>query len=335
MRPAPNSLLRRCWPGRAGLVGALATLCLGLPVMAAELTLAVSRTALSLPIHVADSQGYFAAEGVSPKLVECNGGQRCLKRLLEGGAELATASDLPVMFNSFARDDYAVVATFVSTANDVKLVARRSAGISAPAHLVRKRIGTVKGASAHYFLDAFLLFHDVDPQLVRVVDLPPEKVAAAFQNREVDAVAVWEPHGWMAMQAAGRDAVVLPSPRIYKETFNLIASRRTLAEREDDVVRVLRALARAQRFIAAQPREAKNILKQRLALDEAFVSWVWQDLDFRLGLEQSLITTLEAEARWALREGHVTAGQAIPNYLRFVEPAPLRRALPGEGPVLK
>ena len=91
----------------------------------------------------------------------------------------------------------------------------------------------------------------------------------------------------------------------------------------------------AQRFIVARPREAKEILKRRLALDEGFVAWVWKDLDYRLGLEQSLITTLEAEARWALREGHVAAGQAIPNYLRFVEPAPLRRAAPGEAPVLQ
>lgn len=331
MRSGPIARLRRCL--RLGLVALL----LGPAgcALAAELTLAVSRTALSLPLYVAEAEGFFAAEGVSPKLVECIGGQRCLRRLLDGAADLATASDLPVMFNSFARSDYAVVATFVSAANDVKLVARRSAGITAAAQLARKRVGTVKGASAHYFLDTFLLFHDVDPRLVQVVDMAPEQLAPALRNREVDAVAAWEPNAWLAVQAAGSDALVLPSPRIYTETFNLVASRRVLSEREDEVVRVLRALARAQRFIVARPREAKEILKRRLALDEGFVAWVWKDLDYRLGLEQSLITTLEAEARWALREGHVAAGQAIPNYLRFVEPAPLRRAAPGEAPVLQ
>jgi len=307
----------------------------GACALAAELRLAVSRTALSLPIYVAQAQGYFTAEGVSPQLAECIGGQRCLRRLLDGEADLATASDLPVMFNSFTRSDYTVVATFVTATNDVKLVARRSAGITAPAHLARKRVGTVKGASAHYFLDAFLLFHDVDPRLVQVVDMAPEQLAPAFRNRQIDAIAVWEPNAWLAVQAAGQDAIVLPSPRIYTQTFNLVASRRALGERDDDVVRVLRALARAQRFIMARPREAKDILKRRLALDEDFVAWVWQDLDYRLGLQQSLITTLEAEARWALREGHVAAGQAIPNYLRFVEPGPLRRAAPGEAAVLQ
>src|SRR5688572_28475465 len=79
---------------------------------AAELVLATARTTLSLPIRIAESQGFFAAEGVAVRSVECIGGQRCLRQLFEGRAQLATASELPVMFNSFTRDDYAVVATF-------------------------------------------------------------------------------------------------------------------------------------------------------------------------------------------------------------------------------
>ena len=302
----------------------------GAPARSADMVFAVSRTALSLPIYVAESQGYFVAEGVSLRVAECLGGVRCMRRLLEGDVELATASDLPVMFNSFVRSDYAVVATFVTASNDVKLIARRSAGISAAAHLEGKRVGTVKGASSHYFLDAFLLFHGVDPKRVQAVDIAQENMVAALRNREVDALAMWEPYGWLAARAVGADAVLLPDPQIYTETFNLITTRRVLKERGDDVVRALRALAKAQRFIAERPREAQNILKQRLGMDEDFIQWVWKDLDFRLALDQSLITTLEAEARWALREGHVAPGQTAPNYLRFVEPAPLRKAMPGE-----
>jgi len=302
---------------------------------AGELVLATARTSLSLPIRVAESQGFFAAEGVAVHTVECIGGQRCLRQVFEGVAELATSSDLPVMFNSFTRDDYAVVATFVTAANDLKLVARRSAGISAAAQLSGKRVGTVKGSSSQYFLDTFLLFNDVDPQSVKIVGLTPEQMAAALEKRDVDALAVWEPDGWLAVHAVGADAIVLPSPRIYTESFNLVASRRVLAERADDVVRVLRALARAQRFIAERPRDAQAELKQRLGLDQAFVDWVWKDLDYRLGLDQSLITTLEAEARWALREGHVPAGLRVPNFLRYVDPGPLRKALPDNATILR
>lgn len=328
--PAPPRPLR--WRTRvgAGLVALL--LCTG--AGAAELVLAVSRTALSLPFYVADAQNHFAAEGVNVRLEECIGGQRCIRKMFDGTASLATASDIPVMFNSFTRSDFAVVATFVTSANDLKLIARRSAGITAAAQLDTRRIGTVKGASAQYFLDAYLLFHDIDPQRVQIVDIAPEKMAAALLAREVDAVAAWEPNAWMAVRAVGADAQVLPNPRIYTESFNLIATRQALAEREDDIVRVLRALARAQQFITSKPLEAQALLKQKLAVDQGFIDWVWKDLDYRVGLSQALLTTLEAEARWALREGHVAKGQAVPNYLRFVEPRPLRKALPNT-PVLQ
>lgn len=156
-------------PGRGRQSWALA-LCLGPLVCAAQdLTIAVSRTSLSLPLYVAETQKFFSDEGLVVRTVECLGGQRCIKQMFEGEVQLATASKLPVMFNSFSRTDYAIVATFVTSPLDVKLVARKSAGIGSAAQLIGKRVGTVKGASAHYFLDTFLLINGLDPKKVDLV----------------------------------------------------------------------------------------------------------------------------------------------------------------------
>lgn len=296
---------------------------------AGELVIAVSRTSLSLPLHVAADKGYFAAEGVAVRIEECLGGQRCIRRLFDGKAQLATVSDLPVMFHSFERRDYAVIATFVTSSRDLKLLARRSSGIAQAGDLAGRRVGIVKGASSQYYLDAYLLYHGIDPARVEVVGLSPEQIPGAFERRGVDAVVVWEPYAWLAIRAAGDDAHVLPNPRIYTQTFNLVADRRSLAEREDELVRVLRAVERAQQLIRTRPAEAQAIMKTRLELDQAFVDWAWGDLHYRLGLDQSLLSTLENEARWALRESHVPPRAAIPNVLDLVHPGPLRKALPG------
>ncbi|HKX95964.1 MAG TPA: ABC transporter substrate-binding protein [Methylibium sp.] len=314
---------------------ACATLLVAGPAAAAALVLAASLNAKSLPIYVAEAQGYFAAEGVAVRVEDCVGGQRCLRRLFDGEAQLATVSELPVMFNSFERGDFAVIATVVTSARDIKLVARRSADIAAVAQLAGKRIGTARGTSAHYFLDAFLLFHDIDPHGIELVAMPPEQLATALQRREVDAIAIWEPYGWLAQRALGADALVLPNPRIYTETFNLVVDARTLAARQEELVKLLRALERAQRHIREQPRQAQAVMKARLKIDQGFVEATWADLDFRLALDQSLISMLEGEARWALREGHVPAGRKVPNYLHYIEPGPLRRAVPGAVTTLK
>ena len=294
-----------------------------------ELVLAVARNAVSMPALVAEDQGYFAAEGVAVRTQECPDGRRCLQLLLDGKAQLATAADLPIVFKSFERTDYAILATFASSGRDVKLVTRKSAGITSARQLEGKRVATISGTSAHFFLDSYLIFNNVDKAKVTVVALMPEQMTAALERREVDAVAVWEPFAYLAMKAMGTDGAILPSPRIYTETFNLVSDRRTIASREGDLVKVLRALERAQQFIRERPKQAQSILLRLFKLDQAFIDWAWNDLDYRMALDQSLVTTLEGEARWAVREGHVSADKRIPNFLDFVYSGPLRKAVPG------
>ena len=317
---------------------ALAILASGLSATdcdAQDLTVAVSRTSLSLPVYVAETQRFFADEGLSVQTRECIGGQRCMKLLLDGQVQLATASELPVMFNSFTRSDYAIVATFVTSGQDVKLVARKSAGIETAAHLAGKRIGTIKGTSAHYFLDTFLVFNGLDPKKVELVPLPPEQIEQALKDRKIDAAAIWEPFAHKSLKALAEDGLSLPSGRIYTESFNLIATRKVIAEREADIVKVLRAMERAQRWIRDRPVEAQAILKDRLQEDQGFIDATWKDFNYRMSLDQSLLSTIEGEARWAIREGHVPAESKTPNYLQFIEAGPLRKAVPGASILFK
>lgn len=293
------------------------------------LTLATSAASLSLPIHVADDNGYFAAEGVAVNLRECLGGFRCLRMMFDGQADLATAADMPIVVSSFERDDYAVLATFATSSRNEKLLTRKSAGITEPVQLEGRRVGTVKGTSAHYFLDIWLLFNGIDPKRVVIVPLNPEQAPGAIERREVDAVAVYEPYAFRALELLGSDARLLPSARIYSASFNLVASRHTIAARLDDLQKVLRALLRAEAFIREQPLKAQALMKARLKLGQDYIDWDWPHLEFRIALDQSLIATMEGEARWALREGHVAADRRPPNYLRFIEAGPLRSVAPG------
>ena len=292
-------------------------------VGAAPLTLAIARTPLSLPLYVAQAEGYFEAAGLELKITDCSGGYRCLQIMLDGAADVATASDSPVMFRSFERDDYAVIGTFATTSVDVKLVARPSAGITTPAQLRGKKVGVVRGSSSQYFLDAYLLWHGIDPGSVELVWLQPDEMAAAMRSGKVAAVAAWEPFAFDTLNAMKSDASVLPDAGIYTLSFNLVTHKRLAGARDVDLVKLLRAVARAEAFIESRPSDAQAILRKRLGVDQPFVDWVWPGLRFRLGLDQSLVKTLEGEARWAIREGHVS-GKTVPNYLRYMHASPLR-----------
>ena len=303
-------------------------------VHADEIVLAVARIPFSLPLFVADAEGYFAAEGQKVRLLDCPTGRRCLQHLFDGDAQLATVAETPLVFASFSRADFVVLASFVKSSNDIKVVARKSAGISAPINLGSQRIGVVIGTSSHYFLDSFLLYHGMDNRSVRVTGWGIEDLVRALQNREVDAIAAFEPSAYQAMRALGADALVFRAPRIYTTTFNLVAGRSFAQNRDADLIKILRAIDRAERFIQAEPQKAQAILRRKLELDQSFIDWVWSDLDYSLSLDQSLVKTLESEARWALREGYVN-GKRPADYLDYIHPMPLKKAAPGAVTLIK
>jgi ABC-type nitrate/sulfonate/bicarbonate transport system substrate-binding protein len=313
---------------RAGrLISLLISLAIATPILQAEpLTLAVSRTPLSLPLYVAQHNGYFTAEGLEIKFNECLGGHRCLRMVLDGQADVATASDLPIVMNSFSSTDYAVIGTFTKSSDDIKLMTSARSKIQSAEQLAGKRIGVTKGSAGEYFLDLFLLTAGVDPQTLTVVNLQPEELVPALQAGKVDAVAVWQPYGYQAVQGPAKGQV-LPGGSAYIQTFNMVSHRKLVGVRDAALTKLLRAVDRAEQFIQEQPNQAKDILRRQLKPDAAFVDAVWPGLYFRLGLDQTLLATMEGEARWALREGHAN-GPLTPNFLKLVHAAPLRAIKP-------
>lgn len=158
--------------------------------------------------------------------------------------------------------------------------------------------------------------------------LQPEQILPALRDGTIDAASVWEPYAHTALQALKGELNMLPSAGLYLASFNLVASRRALNTRDADLVRLLRAVDRAQRTIQDDPAAAKAVLVKRLQQDAQFVDWVWPTLNFRLSLDQSLVTTLEGGARWAMREGHVK-GNRPASYMSLMHAGPLRAAKPG------
>lgn len=294
---------------------------------AGELRLAVSKGPVSLPIYVAEAKGYFQRERVAVRMHECSSGRQCFQRLSQGDADVATAAELMMTLNSLVGSDAAIVATISSSAHHIKLVARGGGGIKSPADLRGRRIATVQGTSAQYFLDSWLVFHDIDPKAVSVVFLATDQLLGALTRREVDAVAIWEPIASSAVAALGEASQTFPSPRVYTQHFSLMASRSTITQREGDLVKLLRALSSAERFIAEQPAEARKILHMKMQGETGLDDMA--GLDFNLTLTQSLIATMDGQARWAVRQGLALEGQGSGNLLRSIDAASLRKAVPG------
>ena len=291
------------------------------------LRIAVQRAPVSLPLYVAQQRGFFADEALEVEITDCIGGTRCLRLVLDDKADLATTSEMPVVLQAFARADVSILATMAHASDNLKLIARKASGVTRSEQLDGRRVGVSAGTAAQYLLETHLLNVGVDPRHVTMVALQAEDTVAALRSGRVDAVAVWEPFGYAALHGADAAGLRLPLSGGYIESYNLVGRRSQFVRRDDAMVRLLRAVERAEQFIQERPAEAQAILREQLRLDQRFVDWVWGGLGFRLSLDQALLTTMEGEARWAQREGHV-AERARPNVLTLIHAGPLKVVKP-------
>lgn len=220
-----------------------------------QIIIAVSVTPLSAPIIIADKQGYFANQGLDIRLDQYIGGMRTAKAMFESKADFATSSEVVVMFNSFTQNDFYIVSTFVESDNDVKLLTSKKTGIRSVTDLNNRRIGTINGtSSAHYFLDQVLLINGIDTGGKDIVKINPEDTSKVLLNRQVDAVASWEPFISMARSELGKNAVIVPHDKMYTETFNLIVKKDFVRKNPGVVEKILTALKQAVDYISQNER---------------------------------------------------------------------------------
>ncbi|WP_298539706.1 ABC transporter substrate-binding protein [uncultured Limnobacter sp.] len=296
---------------------------------AAPLRIGVSETILSLPLYIAESEGFFQKRGVNVEFVNCVGGNRCVKNMLDGQTDLSTATELPVVFNSFTRKDFAILTSFVSVSNDLKVVARTDSKITEPGKLRDNPLGYVKGGASQYVLDLVLVYNGIDPDTVKLKTITPETALAALANKEVDALCIWEPFASRIELELGTDVQLVPIPKLYTETFNLIAMQSAIKSKPQELERLVRALKDSTQFIQTHPEKAKALAAKRLKIPVLVVDKIFDDYRYRLSLNRSLPRTMEGQARWALREGHVEASLPQPNYSGFLYPAFLKTVDPG------
>jgi ABC-type nitrate/sulfonate/bicarbonate transport system substrate-binding protein len=288
------------------------------------LTLAVADIPYSAPVLIAEAEGYFAAEGLALQVKHYPVGRVCLERLLAGEAHFATVADTPITLAGFTRRDFGILATATVSGRENQVVVRTDRGIRQPADLQGKRLGFIKGTSGHYFADTFMLFHRVRIDKVTEQHLDPKDPTGPLVRGEVDAAALFGIHLTEALQRLGSQGRVLPGPAFFSVTFNIVSRPASQGVSDDDAVKLLRAVQRATVLLQKEPERARAIVAKALKVPVQDLEKTWDGFEFRLQLSQSLITTLEAEARWALRSGLVPAGE-VPDYLELVRPEPLKR----------
>jgi len=279
-----------------------------------EVSIGAARDVINSMIWIAKEKGYFEKEGLDVTLQPYLSGKLALSGMLDNKVQVATSAEVPVMFNLFKKQDFSIFGTVGMSDNEVKIVARRDAGINNPADLKGKRIAAQKNSAVHFFLYRFLIYNDIAESELNISNRHPVELVPALVNATIDAFSMREPFIQQARDNLGNNIIIFEQPGIYTKTFNLIAHDKFIHDNPETIRKILRAFIRIEQFLKQNRRKSLEMIAKLHGIDKENLENEWDDYIFELSLYQSLFITLEAEARWAIKTG-LTDKVKVPNYL--------------------
>ncbi|QYJ99985.1 ABC transporter substrate-binding protein [Shewanella psychrotolerans] len=288
--------------------------------------IAMSTTPLSAPLIIAKELALFKHHDVDVELIPYQGGHLCFDAMINGDADLATSSESVVMFNSFKRNNFRLLASFVESDNDLKLLSFGKQRNADGRDFNNKRIGMIKSSASEFFTDSLLIITGQENSSFEKVYMSPQELAPALIAGEVDFISIWEPYGYHLIKDQGSSIYQYPSKGIYNLSFNLISTDTNTKVHFEQHVKILKALAETQQFIAEHPKQAKKIISDYLNIPDAELEWAWNDYIFRLSLNNSLLSMLHTQARWAIASGAVSSPM-MPDFRILMDDSALLKAM--------
>ena len=173
-------------------VTVLLSLTLSICVQAANLTIGY-QTGID-PSKVPQADGlYEQAIGEKIDWRRFNSGPEVITAIASGDVQIGNLGSSPLA--AAASRNLPIVAFIVSAQinSSEALVVRNGSQIDAPKDLIGKTIATPFVSTSHYSLLGALKHWGLDTRQVKVVNLQPAQIAAAWKRGDIDGAFVWSP----------------------------------------------------------------------------------------------------------------------------------------------
>ncbi len=296
------------------------------PEVLKKMTFATVPSMVEVTSHVAYHNKYFEEEGLDINLTFTPSGNLSLERLLNGEFDIVTVTETPVVHKSFVRNDFYIVGDVVRPVEH-QIVTRKDRGIDTASDLKGKRIAVMRGTSADYFLDSFLMYNGLSRSDVEVVNMLTINMPSAIEKGEVDAISCWQPFALKAQRLLGEDANILPSKNIHTVSWLIIVMKKYAKENQEAIQGFLRAIIKAEKFLKDNREESIRIHADMSKVDREIVDTLLDNMDYDLTLAHPLLMNLENLARWAIRHNYTDKAE-VPDYLDYIYVDPLEKVKP-------
>lgn len=291
---------------------------------------ASSTIPMSAPLIIAKRLGYFEKEGVNVSMLGSAYGRLSMDKMFIGEADLALVGETPLILNALENQEFQILASIFISDQGMGMLVNDKSSIEKPTDLVNKRIGIVSRTSSEYFTHLFFLFYNIQPAEVELVPMQPEEMSEALSKNKVDAVVIWEPYlTRLANEAIGPEKrKIFYGEGIHVWRWNIVGNTDFVVLKHEVIKKFLIAIRKAIIFIQQNQNEAITIMSKEMNMAPSDIEKFWNAMQFRLALDQSLLTALETQSRWYLTVISPDPKQDVPNFLQYINSTPLKSVSP-------
>lgn len=250
------------------------------------------------PALIAEKQGLFAAEGLKVELKSFGDGPLLQQAVAAGEIDVAYVGAPPV-YQWYSRGLESRILAKVNS-GQAALIAAREAPIQGLADLRGKKLASVaKGSGMDVLLRGFLLKDQarLDPdQDLSIIAMPPANMNAALERHVADAAFSWEPFVSEALLRGSARLVLDVNKALPNYPWYVVmAVPRTLRERPEDVLKLLRAHTKAISYLNEQQPAANRVIA------DAFKIAPVQRADGKTVAPEAVVAEARKRITWSAR----------------------------------
>ena len=251
MVPFP-ALSRRTLLGNAAALAAVAA---AAPSRAAEKEVTFAYQDMVVPFRVLMEQGEIEKKtGYKINWRKFGGGGDVVRAMASGNVALGEAGSSPIATAASQGLNIELFWILDDIADAEQLVVRDGTGVTSVAGLKGKTVATPFVSTSHYQLMFALKQAGLGPGDVKVVNMRPPEIAAAWERGDIDATFIWDP---VLMRVKQNGKVLTSAAVIAKEgrpTFDgLVVDRAWAAANKGFMVEFVKLLAATDASYARNP----------------------------------------------------------------------------------
>ncbi|KWB77879.1 taurine ABC transporter substrate-binding protein [Burkholderia ubonensis] len=187
------------------------------------------------------------ATGYKVTFRKLDSGADVIRALASGSVQLGEAGSSPIAAGLSQGLDISLFWVLDNINDAEALVARNGSGVTSVAALKGRKIGVPFVSTSHFHTLVALQAAGVNPNDVKIVNLRPPEVAAAWTRGDIDATYIWDP---VLAKVKQSGTVLTTSGRVAKEsgkaTFDgFVVSRKFARANLEFVERFVKVLAAA------------------------------------------------------------------------------------------